>query len=161
MGYAEVSDPVTPWDRNANQPHKTGILLPVKRPKMSIEKRAIKFVQKYLKKKFRKVENVEHNRQHPGCDFIARKGKKRIKIEVKGCGRLWGVPDLYFKEVAKSPKRLVADFLYVVYFIGRKAPRLCKIPRKEIKSDFFILKKSFRIRGRFKNERMLGRFMDP
>lgn len=131
---------------------------------MSIEKRAIKFVQEYLEKRFWKVENVERNRQHPGCDFIAiaRKGKKPIKIEVKGCGRLYGIPDLYYKEVTKSPRRLVADFLYVVYFTGRKPRRrLCKIPREAIKSKFFTLKKSFRISGKFKNERMLGRFMDP
>lgn len=72
---------------------------------MSIEKGAIEFVRGYLEKKSWRVENVAHNRQHPGYDFIAKKGKKRLKIEGKGCGRLWGIPDLY---------------LYVVYFIGQE-----------------------------------------
>jgi len=127
---------------------------------MSIEKQAISFVQKYLERRFRQVKNVEKNRDHPGYDFIARKGKKRLRIEVKGCSHHWGIPDLYFTEVAKSPKRLVADFLYVVYFVGREPPRLCKIPRKAIKSEFFNLKKSYRISGEFKNERMLDPSME-
>jgi Domain of unknown function (DUF3883) len=132
----------------------------VKRLNMSIEKRAIEFVQKYLEKKGWKVMNVECNRQHPGYDFIAKKRKKRLRIEVKGCSRLWGIPDLYFNEVAKSTKRLVADYLCVVYFIGRKRPLLCMIPRKVIKSQFFFLKRSYCISGRFKNERMLGPFIE-
>ncbi|SRR5712691_12543323 len=127
---------------------------------MSIEKRAMEFVQRYLEKRCRQVENVSNNPHHPGYDFIARNGKKRLKIEVKGCRRRWGIPDLYFTEVAKSPKRLVADYLYVVYFIGRKSPRLCKIPREAIKSEFFIPKRAYRISGRFKNERMLGHLME-
>ena len=106
------------------------------------------------------VTNVTKNRHYPGCDFIARSGKKRIKIEVKGCGRPWGIPDLYFTEVTQKSKSLVADYLYVVYFIDRKSPRLCKIPRRAIKSKFFVLKRSYCISGRFKNERMLGRFME-
>jgi len=127
---------------------------------MSIEKRAMNFVQRYLEKRYRQVENVANNRHHLGYDFIARNGKKRFKIEVKGCGRPWGIPDLYFTEVAKSPRRLVADYLYVVYFIGRKSPRLCKIPREAIRPEFFIPKRSYRISGRFKNERMLGHLME-
>jgi hypothetical protein len=143
-----------------NQPHRSGILALVKRPKMSIEKRAIEFVQRYLEKRWRQVENVAYKRHHPGYDFIATNDKKRIRIEVKGCSRRWGIPDLYFTEVAKSPKCLVADYLYVVYFIGRESPRLCKIPRKAIKSEFFIPKMAYRISGRFKNERMLSHLMD-
>lgn len=128
---------------------------------MSVETRAIEFVQNYLEeeKVFHQIENVTKNPHHLGYDFIARKGKKRIKIEVKGCSHLWGIPDLYYTEVAKRPKRLVADYLYVVYFIGRKPPRLCKIPRRAIKSESFLLKRSYRISGKFKNERMLGRYI--
>jgi hypothetical protein len=132
----------------------------MKRPKTSIEKQAIEFVQMYLEKKYRQVKHVERNPDYPGCDFIAYDGKKPIRIEVKGCGRRWGIPDLYFAEVTKSPKRLVADYLYVVYLIGRESPQLCKIPRKAIKLEFFTLKRSYRISGRFKNERILGPFMN-
>jgi len=127
---------------------------------MSIENRAMEFVQGFLEKNYRQVENVSKNPDDRGYDFTARNGKKRLKIEVKGCSHPWGIPDLYFTEVAKSPKRLVADYLYVVYFIGRKSPQICKIPRKAIKSEFFSLKRSYRISGRFKNKRMLGPFME-
>lgn len=132
----------------------------MKRPTKSIEKRAIEFAHTRLKKKFCHVKNVAKNPDYPGCDFIAKNDKKWLKIEVKGCGHLFGIPDLYHTEVAKSPKRLVADFLYVVYFIGGKRPQLCKIPRKAIKPKFFILKRSYRISGTFKNERTLARFME-
>ena len=127
---------------------------------MSIERAAIEFVQVYLEKNCRQVENVSKNPDHRGYDFIARNGKKRLKIEVKGCSHPWGIPGLNFTEVAKSPKRLVAHYLYVIYFIGRKSPQLCKIPRKAIKREFFSLKRSYRISGRFKNKRMLGPFME-
>ena len=157
----EVSDLVTLWDESEpNLPHETGILAPVKRSKSSIEEQAIEFVQGYLEKKYRQVKNVSKNPDHRGYDFTARNGKKTIMIEVKGCSTLWGIPDLYFTEVASPRKRLVADYLYVVYFIGRKSPQLCKIPRKAIKSEFFTLKRSYCISGRFKNERMLGHFME-
>ena len=120
----------------------------------------MEFVQRYLDKRFRQVENVAKNRRHRGYDFIVKNGKKHLKIEVKGCSSRWGIPDLYFTEVAKFPRRLVADYLYVVYFIGKEPPRLCKIPRKAIKSEFFILKKSYRVSGKFKNERVLSQLME-
>jgi hypothetical protein len=109
-----------------------------------------------LEKKSWKVKKVAQ-----GYDFIARKGNKRLNIEVKGCSRRWGIPDLYHTEVAKSPKRLVlvAHELWVVYF-DRRSPQLCKIPRQAIKSKFFFLKKSYRISGKFKNEQNLGPFME-
>jgi hypothetical protein len=126
---------------------------------MSVEKRAIDFVQRYLKKEFPQVKNVSRDPRHPGYDFIAKDGERCLKIEVKGCSRLWGIPDLYFTEVTEYPRHLVADYLYVVYFIGQQPPQLCRIPRKAIKSEYFNLKKSYRLSGKFKKERMLGRFM--
>jgi len=131
-----------------------------KRRKISIEKRAIEFAQAYLEKRFRQVKNVTRDRHYPGYDFVAKKGKKRLNIEVKGCSRPWGIPDLYSTEVTRSPKRLVADYPYVVYFIAGKSTKLCKIPRKAIKSEFFILKRSYCISGKFKNERVLSPFME-
>ncbi len=76
---------------------------------------------------------------------------------MKGCGRRFGIPDLYCTEVAKSPKSLalVADELWVVYF-DRKPPQLCKIKREKIKSEFFKRKISYRISSSFKNPEMLG-----
>ena len=132
----------------------------MKRSKIPVEKRAINFVERYLKREFGQFKNVERNPDYPGCDFIAKKGNKWFKIEVKGCGHPWGIPDLYYAEVKKSPKRLVADFLYVVYFIDQERGKLCRIPRNKIKSEFFTLKRSYRISGKFKNERVLGPFME-
>jgi hypothetical protein len=128
---------------------------------MSIEKRAMRFVQWHLKKKekFRQVENVSSNRQHPGYDFIATKGRTTRKIEVKGCSHLWGIPDLYSSEFNKSTKRLIADFLYVVYLREGKRTLLCKIPREDIRPEFVIARTTYRILGKFKNERTLKKFM--
>src|SRR5713226_1524053 len=119
---------------------------------MSIEKRAMRFVQCYLKKKekFRQVEDVSRNPKHLGYDLIAKKGRKTRKIEVKGGTHIWGIPDPYFTEFKKTTKRLVADFLYVVYFCKGKRTRLCKIPRKDIPPKFVIPRKTYRISGEFK-----------
>lgn len=42
---------------------------------------------------------------------------------MKGCTVEWGIPDPYFTEFDEE-RRLVADFLYVVYFLGGRAPEL-------------------------------------
>jgi hypothetical protein len=68
---------------------------------MSIEKLAIDFAQKDFKKNYRHVEDVSKKTDHRGYDFTAKNGKKSLKIEVKGCGHPWGIPDLYFTEVTK------------------------------------------------------------
>jgi len=128
---------------------------------MSIEKRAMRFVQCHLKKKekFRQVENVARNPQHLGYDLVATKGRKTLKIEVKGCRRLWGIPDLYSTEFDESMKCLTADFLYVVYLRKGKRTRLCKIPREGIPPQFVKARTIYQILGRFKNERSLKKFM--
>ena len=56
-------------------------------------------------------------------------------------------------------RQLVADFLYVVYFIDGKDPTLCIIPRDAIKPEFVASKQGFRISGRFKNESTLKPFL--
>ena len=121
---------------------------------MSIEKRAMRFVRLHLKnkEKFRQVEDVSRDPEHLGYDFIARKGKETRKIEVKGCSCLWGILDPYSTEFKESTKRLVADFLYVVYFCKGKRIRLCRIPRNGIPPKFVIPRTTYRISGKFKNE---------
>jgi len=123
------------------------------------EQRAITFVKNYLRRKgYTKIEDVQRNRQHNGYDLIARKNGRKIKIEVKGCKRPWGIPDPYVTEFDEK-KRLVADYLYVVYLIGRTKPKLCAIPRRALKPKFIRPKYGYRISGAFKNEENLKKYL--
>lgn len=121
-----------------------------------IEQKAIKYSIRHLTKKGYGVKNVSKARGHNGYDLLAIKGGRRSKIEVKGCARPWGIPDFYFTEFNKN-KRLVANYVYVVYFLRGQKPNLCIIPRKAFKPEFIIPKRGYRISGRFKNERNLKR----
>lgn len=56
-------------------------------------------------------------------------------------------------------RNLVADFLYVVYFIDGKDPALCIIPRDAIKPEFVLPKQSYRVSTRFNNESTLKPFL--
>ncbi len=58
-----------------------------------------------------------------------------------------------------ADRKLIADFLYVVYFIGRKKPAVCIIPRDAIKPEFVVPKQSYRVSARFKNESTLKPFL--
>lgn len=123
------------------------------------EQKAIKFVKAYLKRDgFTNIQNVEHNRQHNGYDLIATKSKQRIKIEVKGCTRPWGIPDPYSTEF-DNKKRLVADFMYVVYLLGKSKPKLCIIPRRAFKPEFIKPKFGYRISSGFKNQSQLEKYL--
>lgn len=125
----------------------------------SVEQRAITFATQFLEKRGYAVQNVSASREHKGYDLIAeRRGEKALKIEVKGCTRPWGIPDPYVTEF-DSQRRLVADFLYVVYFIGSDPPALCAIPRESIPPDLIVPKMGYRISSRFKKERILKKFI--
>ena len=50
-------------------------------------------------------------------------------------------------------------FLYVVYFIYRKEPTVCIIPRDAIKPEFVVPKQSYRLSARFKNAATLKPFL--
>ena len=82
-----------------------------------VEQQAIWVAKTYLKKRRYSVEDVSKNHQHKGYDLLARKGRKKLKIEVKGCSRPWGIPDPYVTEFSKR-KRLVADQL--IHHDGRQ-----------------------------------------
>ena len=123
-----------------------------------IELKAIRAAKTYLKNRGYSVADVSKDRRHKGYDLLARKDRKTLKIEVKGCSRPWGIPDPYVTEFDKE-KRLVADFLYVVYFIGRKEPKLCVIPREAIKPEYVAPKLGYRISSKFKKESVLKPFI--
>lgn len=82
-----------------------------------------------------------------------------MTIEVKGATREWGIPDPYWTEF-DDQRRLFADFLYVVYFLPtRTSPLLCAIPRNAIDSSYVSPRQGYRISGKFKNARMMQRFV--
>jgi hypothetical protein len=93
--------------------------------------------------------------EHSGFDLIARKSGEEITNEVKGTTVPWGIPDPYVTEFDKTTLRLVADFLYVVYFLSTEPPFVCAIPREALKPEDIVLKFGYRIKGRFKNKKSL------
>ena len=130
-----------------------------------VENNAINIVTDYLKRQGYLVENVSRGKRrdsiHRGYDLVAtRSGETPIKVEVKGCSRPWGIPDQYVTEF-DDDRRLIADYLYVVYFLDGEAPQLCIIPRNEIKAEYVVPKSGYRISSHFKNKRTLERFLKP
>ena len=123
-----------------------------------IEQKAIAAATRYLTNRGYVVEDVSKNREHRGYDLIAEQNGASLKIEVKGCSRLWGIPDPYLTEFDAN-RKLIADFLYVVYFIDGEKPTVCIIPRDAIKPEFVMPKQSYRVSARFKNEATLKPFL--
>jgi len=128
-----------------------------------VEENAIAVTTGHLQKQGYKIENVSRgkraNSEHRGYDLVARKpGEPPVRIEVKGCTRPWGIPDPYVTEF-DSDRRLVADFLYVVYFIDKEPPQLCAIPRDALKPEDIVPKFGYRISSRFKNKKSLERYL--
>jgi hypothetical protein len=126
----------------------------------TVENDAIKFATRSLEQRGYTVKNVSRgkrsNSEHKGYDLIVHKPNQgSIKIEVKGCTRPWGIPDLYETEFDKD-KRLVADFLYVIYFLNREPARLCEIPREALKPEHIVAKSGYRIRSCFEQSKDSG-----
>jgi len=127
------------------------------------ENKAITLVTEYLRKQGYEVENVSRgkrrNSEHRVYDLIATKpGEGPVRIEVKGSTREWGIPDPYVTEF-DSERRLVADFLYVVYFLDGEPPTLCAIPRDAFKPEDIRPKSAYRISSRFKNKKSLEPYL--
>lgn len=127
-----------------------------------IEEKAIEIAIRFLENQQYAVENVSRgkgkNSEHKGYDLIARRsGEAPIRIEVKGCSRLWEIPDPYVTEFDEE-RRLVADFLYVVYLCSDQAPQLCAIPRDAFQPGDVVPKFGYRIRSRMKCKRVLEQF---
>ena len=125
---------------------------------MRIEHKAIEIAKDRLISRGYSVQDVSHVRGHNGYDLLAKKPGEILKIEVKACSREWQIPDPYVTEF-DADRRLVADYLYVVYFIGDEPPKLCAIPRDAINPDFIKRRIGFRISSKFKKKECLGRFI--
>ena len=128
--------------------------------KRDVEREAMVYAQRFLKHKGYKVTDVARTPGHNGYDLLAEREGEKLRIEVKGCTREWGIPDPFFTEF-DADRRLVADYLYVVYFLGQEPPRLCIIPRDAIDPDMVQLKQGYRISGRFKKATMMQQYMQP
>ncbi len=126
----------------------------------SVEKRAVEFVTAYYVRKGYVVTNVTRVRgDHGGYDLVAKSNEGELRLEVKGCSRPWGIPDPYCTEFDADTRRLVADFLCVVYFIGDVPPQLAIIPRDAIPPEYVVPKFGYRISGRFKNKATISPFL--
>jgi hypothetical protein len=125
-----------------------------------VEHRAVALVERYYESKGWNVRNVSKARgEHGGYDLLVTKGDELLKVEVKGCTRLFGIPDPYHTEFHPETRELVADVLCVVYFLpGAEHPQLAIIPRAAISPDHVIPKFGYRISGRFKNAKAITPF---
>lgn len=125
---------------------------------MKIELQAIHLASEYFSKQGYRVEDVSRLRGHNGYDLVATSNSEAIKVEVKGCSRAWQIPDLFSTEFDEG-KRLVADYLCVVYFIADEPPKLCLIPREAIPPTDVKPKSGYRISSRFKKQTILEKYI--
>jgi hypothetical protein len=122
---------------------------------------AMQVAESYFTKQGWQVINVSRARgEHGGYDLYLSKGEERIRVEVKGCTRAYGIPDPYHTEFDRDTKNLIADLLCVVYFLpDTPGPRIAVIPPDAIPTDCVTLKLGSRISSRFKNRDTIERFM--
>jgi hypothetical protein len=85
----------------------------MEQPSMRVETRALEIARTFYEDRGFSVEDVSHKRGHNGNDFVVRDENQGLLIEVKGCSRLWGIPDLFATEF-DDQHRLIADVLCVV-----------------------------------------------
>jgi len=126
-----------------------------------VELRAVEFARAYYESKGYTAANVSRVRgDHGGYDLLATRGDEKLKIEVKGSTKPFGIPDPYHTEFDPKTRQLIADVLCVVYFVpGSEQPLLAIIPREAILPEYIIPKFGYRISGRFKNERTIRPFL--
>ena len=110
---------------------------------MRVEIRAIELAKQYYANQGYLVDDVSNTRGHNGYDFVVKRSDKRTTVEVKGCTREWQIPDLFHTEVDEK-RRLVADYLLVVYMIDGRVPFVCEIPRSVFQPESFSEKRSYR-----------------
>ena len=122
------------------------------------EIKAIAVSVQHLKNQGYVVKDVSRDRAHKGYDLLVTRGRKSLKIEVKGCTRRWHIPDPYVTEF-DSEKRLVADFLCVVYFIESEQVKICMIAREAIRPEYVVPKGGYRIRSGFTKQSELEQFL--
>lgn len=127
---------------------------------MRTEQKAVAFAIRWWRRRGYRVENVSNTRGHNGYDLLARKRSRRYKIEVKGCTRMWQVPDFHQTEV--DGRGIVADFLQVVYYLeGRRKAFSCVVPRSKLPRSVFRPLGRFRLASRLKKESALKPCLNP
>ncbi len=109
--------------------------------------------------------HVERVPGGPGAkcfDLTAKQNGVTLKVAVKGSTRLWDIPVLDPKTF-NAKRRLVADFLYVVYFSSSQKPTLCAIPRDALTHDLILGSPGhgFHLSARFTKPRTLRPFLHP
>jgi len=127
---------------------------------MSVEKLAINLARLYFESEGFDVDDVSRKRGHNGYDFLIRSGDGQLTVEVKGCSRMWHIPDLYETEF-DAGRRLVADFICVVYFIDGCEPQICVVPRDGIPPEVVKPKSGYRISSSFKKQQVLEKYLRP
>ncbi|WP_263378458.1 hypothetical protein [Granulicella paludicola] len=106
------------------------------------------------------ITNVSHARgNHMGYDLYLEKDDHTLRVEVKGCSKLYQIPDLYATEIDRDTLQLVADELCVVYLVGDAPVQIARIPREALQPEHIIPKYGYRISGRFKNERTIKPYL--
>jgi hypothetical protein len=117
-----------------------------------VEIRAMDSVRRFLKKNGWNQLDASHARGgHSGYDLVVQKDSIEFTIEVKGSSKAYyGIPDLYETQVNRE-RKLVADFLFVVYFPECGPERLAIIPRDDFPSDAFIPRMHYCIKSECKN----------
>lgn len=126
---------------------------------MRVERKAERFAARWWRRRGFSVRNVARDREHRGYDLLARKGRRLLKIEVKGCRREWQVPDFHSTEV--NALGIVADFLCVVYYLEGRRPFACVLPRAQLPRSAFDRLGRFRLASRFKNAAAMRPYVNP
>lgn len=127
-------------------------------PLPRVELRAVALAKQHFLAEGYSVIDVSRKRGHNGYDLLIEKNGHGLKVEVKGATRAWGIPDPYNTEFDES-RRLVADLLCVVYFIGNDPPKMCLIPREAILPEDVSVRLGYRISSRFKKESVLSKYV--
>jgi hypothetical protein len=123
-----------------------------------VEQKAISVSKQYYESKGYSVEDVRRNPLRRGYDLFATKGQENVKIKVKGCTRMWQIPEFHESVFDKEPL-LVADLLCVVYVTKPEEPKLLEIPRNEILPNYLTPRKVYRMSSEFTNQRTLEKFL--
>lgn len=127
---------------------------------MSVESDAIHHATLFFEQNGYSVQNVSRDPQHKGFDLLLTRDDEVTRVEVKGCSRPWQIPDPYVTEF-DSDRRLVADYLCVVYLMNPNQPVICQIPRDAIPPEWVQPKSGYRISGRLKKRKHLEQYVKP
>jgi|SRR5208337_85638 len=123
-----------------------------------VGQKAISVSMRYFESKQYSVEDVSGKPEHRGYDLIIKKGQENLEIEVKGSKNIWRIPDFHVTEFDEE-KRLIADFLCVVYLIELEEPKVCMIPRDAILPEYVSPLCGYRISSKFTKESVLRPFL--